>query len=185
MPCVGREGIRLALYALRVKVALTTHAVERYHERVKPALSREAAKQEAKALIASCEITEEIPAWCVEGAGDHKVVAYAVVCDGVAFPLAENDGRYVALTCLARMSFSGDAQEAQLPQPRGSLQAPHPPPEVARQQGRLSAVAARAATRDLVRESTRIASAAARESMHKPGYGKDAKAKARREALKR
>jgi hypothetical protein len=119
MPCVGREGIRLALYALRVKVALTTHAVERYHERVKPALSREAAKQEAKALIASCEITEEIPAWCVEGAGDHKVVAYAVVCDGVAFPLAENDGRHVALTCLARMSFSAETRKKRNSHNRG------------------------------------------------------------------
>ena len=89
---------------------ISRHAVERYTQRVKPALDPEAAEAEMEALLAAAgEPTKTPPSWCHPDPAYANVdVTYVVVSDGIAFALR---GRYVA-TVLVRGEMSAERRQS-------------------------------------------------------------------------
>jgi hypothetical protein len=84
-----------------LEICLTHHAVDRFQERVRPGLSREAAEDELARLVLFGSVVTEPPAWLCTRPGD----AYLVIGD-LALPLLAHaaDGAYYATTCLVRGS---------------------------------------------------------------------------------
>jgi hypothetical protein len=95
----------LACLALRrmQEVAVTDHAVSRYQERVRPGLGLDAAEAELLAALPFARVQAERPEWRVAPV-DHPVAAWAMLGDGIAFPLVRGSepGLLVAVTCLTQ-----------------------------------------------------------------------------------
>jgi hypothetical protein len=70
-------------YIARRRVFVTDHAVERYQERVKPALDLEQAQAEVMRLLPGLEFTFERPVWAA--AADQPHTEWVMVGDGIAF----------------------------------------------------------------------------------------------------
>lgn len=83
-----------------MSVSLSEHAVERYQERVKPALSREQAMADVVRVLALADRRGAAPAWVTSERDAHE---WRVLADDIAFPV--RDG--VVVTCLTR-SQPGD-----------------------------------------------------------------------------
>lgn len=77
---------------------VSDHAVERYIERVKPALGEEHAKREITALALMGRPADQPPAWARNLAHYHDQ-RYLIVTDDIVFPV--KSGR-VLTTCLVR-----------------------------------------------------------------------------------
>lgn len=90
-------------------IELTVHAVERFHERVRPGLSRAAAEEELAFLLALATVTCEPPAWVRERAV-RRADCHAVMGD-VVLPLYACGGVLVATTCIARGGLSARARQ--------------------------------------------------------------------------
>lgn len=91
----------------RCTYLLTTHAVKRFRERVRPGLAWDAAESELLRLLDLGEIAAEPPAWLADRQLE-TAESYLVVGD-LVFPLARssyNDSRWLAKTCLARGGIS-------------------------------------------------------------------------------
>jgi hypothetical protein len=91
-------------------VELSSHALVRYRERVKPALAFEAASRELFALLAVGEHVCEAPSWL---AAKQRTVAeaYLVIGDDLVLPLARTASGWIAKTCIARGGISSRARE--------------------------------------------------------------------------
>ena len=86
-------------------IILSKHAVERFQERVRPALSLEAAEEELAQLVLVGEVLEQAPAWHADRAA-QDAPAYLLIAD-VILPLQPTGGRtFVATTCLPRGCMS-------------------------------------------------------------------------------
>lgn len=72
--------------ATRAAPRITRHAVERYIERIKPALGEVTARCELEALLAQTEIVERPPAWVEWRIG----MTYHVLSDGIIAVQAAN-----------------------------------------------------------------------------------------------
>jgi hypothetical protein len=79
-------------------VRLSAHAAEQYQQRVKPALDLEAARAELEQLVPVAEITATEPGWI--HAADPAPF-YLVISNALAFPLAPQNGGWIATTCVA------------------------------------------------------------------------------------
>jgi hypothetical protein len=91
---------------------LTTHAISRSRERVRPALTWEHAEHEFNALLALAEATPPAPAWLAERQRQHADL-YLVLGD-LAMPLtasAVTQSRWLVTTCLTRGGISDLARE--------------------------------------------------------------------------
>jgi hypothetical protein len=92
-------------------IYLTSHAIERYRERVRPGLSFDAAELELGRVAAYGEITAQAPAWHLRNCA--REAPYYLVIAGVLLPLhphrSEPDA-LVATTCLAQGCLSADAR---------------------------------------------------------------------------
>ena len=87
------------------EVIVSTHAVARYVERVKPAFTHAHALYELARLLPQAEITEIAP-WR-EWNPEEETDFWLVLCDSIAFPV--RDG--VVRTCVPRGNF-GPVQRA-------------------------------------------------------------------------
>lgn len=86
---------------------LTTHAISRFRERVRPALTWERAEREFNAVLAVAEATQHAPAWLAARQRQHADL-YLVLGD-LAMPLtasAVTPGRWLVTTCLTRGGIS-------------------------------------------------------------------------------
>ena len=95
---------------MKRSIVLTTHAAERYQERVRPALDTERARDELEHLIHLSEATPEPPCWTdTAQEGDQ----YLNVSDGVCVVLERGEsGRLHAVTVLTRGEMSAGARAA-------------------------------------------------------------------------
>jgi hypothetical protein len=92
-------------------IHLTSHAIERYRDRVRPGLSFEAAELELARVAASGEITTHAPAWHLRTCA-QEAPYYLVIAD-VLLPLRPHHSEIdvlVATTCLAQGCLSADAR---------------------------------------------------------------------------
>jgi hypothetical protein len=94
-----------------VTITLSHHAIQRFHERVRPALDRDSAADELARIALAGRVLGEAPAWHAASAAQEAPL-YLVLGD-VVLPLKPTgrDAGYVATTCLARGSWS-DASRA-------------------------------------------------------------------------
>jgi len=91
---------------------LTTHAITRFVERVRPALRWSAAEEELSRLLALGEAVEQPPPWFVDRA-QQQAARYVVIANEIVVPLSasrEQPGRWLALTCIARGGISDVAR---------------------------------------------------------------------------
>lgn len=79
-------------------VTFTHHAVDRYIERVRPALDRTQALRELIALAAAAEIVDSPPAWYL----NEQPVDVFLTFGDVVFPVQRDGQRLVAVTCVTR-----------------------------------------------------------------------------------
>ena len=95
----------------RIEIRISDHCVDRYIERVKPALSIEQAEADLERLVGLAGIAAEPPAWHEERSLLESD-GYVVICDEIALPLqrAHDAGVFVATTCVTRTSVSGKAR---------------------------------------------------------------------------
>lgn len=92
-------------------IHLTTHAVERYRDRVRPGLSFEAAELELGRVAALGEVTTEAPAWHLRSCA-QEAPFYLMIAD-ILLPLRPHHsepGVLVATTCLPARSLSAGAR---------------------------------------------------------------------------
>src|SRR4051812_25655150 len=90
-------------------IEITLHAVERFRERVRPALPLDAAEDELALLLTFAEVTAEAPAWMAHTTRE-ATHAYAVIGD-VVLPLAAGrEGVLFAKTCIPRGGISPPAR---------------------------------------------------------------------------
>jgi len=96
---------------------LSAHACGRYHERIRPALEREAAAGELARLIwEQGRVVADPPGWLAERQRAERADAYVVVGDddGLVLPVRISGGRFpiaVAVTCLDRTGVSERARQ--------------------------------------------------------------------------
>jgi hypothetical protein len=95
-----------------VTFTVTKHAVQRYQERVKPALSVVKAKLELEVLVAQFghDCLQAIPPPWVAPEAHAGAQSYLLLTDGVAF--AVKDG--FLITCLVRGGMSEEKRQARL-----------------------------------------------------------------------
>jgi hypothetical protein len=92
---------------------LTTHAIARFRERVRPALAWEQAEAEFRAVLSLAEEAPHPPAW-LAGRERQSADMYLVLGD-LVMPLARSavtPGRWLVTTCLARGGISDLARKA-------------------------------------------------------------------------
>jgi hypothetical protein len=90
----------------------TTHAVERFRERVRPGLTWDAAERELAQLLRAGEAKPEAPSWLAD-VQRQRADLYLIVGD-IVFPLAASEvrpGRWLVTTCIARGGLSGVARK--------------------------------------------------------------------------
>lgn len=113
---------------------VTTHAISRFRERVRPALTWEHAEREFRAVLALAEETLHAPAWLAERQRQHAD-RYLVLGDLVMplTPSAVTPGRWLVTTCLTRGGISDVAREGRnsrrrrRQRPEGRRRDPAPP----------------------------------------------------------
>jgi hypothetical protein len=109
-------GILAVVHLHGRPVRLRDHAVDRYIERVKPALDRHGAVEDLARLIRACAEITGPPCWLngLDFDGHKMGRAFAdwlCLGDDVALPLLpSDDGGCMAVTCIARGGISDTAQ---------------------------------------------------------------------------
>src|SRR3954451_14636158 len=91
-------------------VTLSSHCVERFHERFRPALDQIRARRELEMLLALGEIDDEPPDWLARTIL-QEVDAYLIVGNDLVLPLADVGQRFVAKTCIPRGGISEPARK--------------------------------------------------------------------------
>ena len=94
-----------------VKVRATKHAVERYHDRVRPGLSLRAAEAELVRACSHGELTEKCPDWAHEHEAATAKRRYLMLGDDICLvlePHTELD--WVIVTVLTRSGLSPEAR---------------------------------------------------------------------------
>jgi hypothetical protein len=94
------------------RIMFSAHALERFRERVRPALSPRDAESDLRRLAGLGEVVDGAPAWLADNQQQHAV-CYLVVGD-VVFPLGparEDATMLCARTCIARGGLSDLARE--------------------------------------------------------------------------
>jgi hypothetical protein len=94
-----------------LEIHLTQHAIERFHERVRPCLTIAAAEEELARLVTMADVVSEPPTWHAERQR-RTAAAYLVVGDLVlpAERLVGQPDVLVAVTCIARGCLSDRAR---------------------------------------------------------------------------
>ena len=91
---------------------LSPHAVERFHERFRPALDEIRARQDLQRLIEHGEIADEPPDWMASRM-QQEADAYLIVGNDLVLPLAAAGPlgeRLIAKTCIPRGGISPTAR---------------------------------------------------------------------------
>jgi hypothetical protein len=104
-----------------LEIHLSQHAVERFHERVRPSLGIEAAEDELARLVAMGQVVTQPPPWHAERQR-QTAPAYLVICD-LVLPLVQMGGDpvvLVAVTCIARGGISDQARARRNSLPRAA-----------------------------------------------------------------
>ncbi len=98
-------------FAVGFPVTFANHAIERYRDRLRPALSIENATAELEAVSAFSVLTPRGPAWMSEDRKEDGVLFLEI--GDAAFPLVPDDdgGSLVAKTCLVKGSMSPEARD--------------------------------------------------------------------------
>lgn len=94
----------VVVWVAGTRVYLSRHAVERYHERVRPALSPERVREEMREVLRQGERLLTPPEWLLEASSLARELAadwWLVLGDSIVLPIAQ--GR--AVTCLTRSDF--------------------------------------------------------------------------------
>ena len=91
-------------------MTLSSHCVERFHERFRPALDQIRARRELEMLLALGEINDEPPEWLAQKML-QEADAYLIVGNDLVLPLAEIGQRFVAKTCISRGGISEPARK--------------------------------------------------------------------------
>src|SRR4051794_10957050 len=94
------------------EVHLSAHAIDRFHERVRPALERPAAAAELERLAEVGAIVRDEPDW-LHASPDAGGEAYLLLCEDIVLPLTWSRfrGQWVARTCIAR---GGNSEKARV-----------------------------------------------------------------------
>lgn len=92
-----------------IEIELTNHAIDRFHERVRPGLARASAEVELARLALFGAMVADPPPW-YSPCEDHEASAYLVIGDLVLPLRAGDDGVHVAVTCIARGGISPAAR---------------------------------------------------------------------------
>lgn len=94
-----------------LRVRFANHAIERYRDRLRPALSIETAKAELEKLSVHSVLCPEGPDWMNEERRDANDLFLEI--GDAAFPLVTSDDgeSLVAKTCLVRGSLSPQARD--------------------------------------------------------------------------
>lgn len=96
----------------RMRVRLSHHCVERFHERFRPALDLIRARAELQALIEHGEIAAEPPEWMGRTMA-QRADAYLVVGEDLVIPLdtiGHTSEELIAKTCIGRGGISEAAR---------------------------------------------------------------------------
>jgi hypothetical protein len=94
-----------------LEIHFTQHAIERFHERVRPCLTIAAAEEELARLVTMADVVSEPPTWLAERQR-RTAAAYLVVGD-LVLPAERLEGKpyvLVAVTCIARGCLSDRAR---------------------------------------------------------------------------
>lgn len=86
-------------------IRISTHAIDRYRERVRPGLDRKATKHEIEHLIQVGEVTKMPPEWC-GGDRDTSDGAFLLIGNDLVLPLRGEGEELTAVTCLVRGTIS-------------------------------------------------------------------------------
>jgi hypothetical protein len=93
------------------QITLSPHSVERFRERVRPALSVQSARAELERLLAQmAQVRDAAPDWLAERMAQASPF-YALVGDALVLPLTPAGSGWVATTCLSRGHISQPARE--------------------------------------------------------------------------
>ena len=116
--CSGRQWWWFARRAWTVcwfvvEVEFTEHVVERFQERVRPALDLAAAEEELARLLPLAELTEVCPWWVTESEqpDERQADLFAVLCDGVAVLLMGRGETFRAVTVITNRGLSEETRE--------------------------------------------------------------------------
>lgn len=127
-PVSGRPNRRVSCQGPggdRIEVALTRHALERFGERVRPALADEALATELGALISRFgRVLNEPPVWQAER-GRQKSDLYIELGEDLVVPLNRGGTRYFATTVLTRSGISDKAREKRNRRSRSKRRSKH------------------------------------------------------------
>lgn len=94
-----------------VTVDLSRHAVERFQERVRPALTVGQAEDELARLLAVCEVSGVAPSWVGHEEEQRPADAFVELSDGVCVILhEERPGAFSAVTCVTRFALSEETR---------------------------------------------------------------------------
>lgn len=80
-------------------VTISSHAAQRFAERVRPGLTVHGAMEELRRLVLVATRSEFAPAWLTT---DDEHQSYLLIGDDVCLPLKRSGQRLVATTCLTR-----------------------------------------------------------------------------------
>src|SRR4051794_6955563 len=91
------------------KIELSRHAVQRFQERVRPALDLHVAAEELRRIVAVGRIATESPRWHADWAAQEA--PFYLLVGALVLPLRRSDrNTLIAVTCLARGDWSDDAR---------------------------------------------------------------------------
>ena len=112
------------LRADNVPVTWSEHAIERYLQRVKPALEADAVRKELSRLLATAVVSRTPPGWVRPGTGDVTPAAYLLLADGeICLPVIVahgDDGPWTATTALTASIAEGRTARTTEPTGAGS-----------------------------------------------------------------
>jgi hypothetical protein len=83
-----------------MELILSLHSIERFQQRLRPALSVSAAGDELERLMAHAEFSVEPPLWAAST--PTRTHGWLMVGDDIAFPLVATGRSMTATTCLCR-----------------------------------------------------------------------------------
>jgi hypothetical protein len=107
-------GVQAVVAIRPAEVQLSPHCELRFRDRVKPALSVEAAAHELERLLAKQALIKlEPPRWVAQRMRAEPADFYVLIGDCIALPVRSFGGRFarfVAVTCLVRTAISDEAR---------------------------------------------------------------------------
>lgn len=96
-------------------IELTSHAIQRFHERIKPNLDRDQAETELRALLEIAEHVTEKPEWAGHDGFGMPSDCWMVIPDCCALPCRVcRDGHLAVLSCIPPSTFGQHIYERRL-----------------------------------------------------------------------